>query len=97
MRALLELIDSAKKTLRLVYYMFVEDSAGERVRAALIEACRRGVSVSLTIDGFGSSASDGFLAPLEQAGADICRFQPRFGRRYLTPPNIGPWAVLKRV
>ncbi len=82
-RVLLDLIGEARHSLRLFYYMFAEDVIGREVRDALTAAAERGVSVSLTIDGFGSSASDAFLAPLEQAGATICRFLPRLGRRYL--------------
>ena len=83
MEALLALIANARSSLRLLYYIFAKDESGEKIRDALVEACLRGVNVSLTIDGFGSSATDAFLAPLAQAGADICRFLPRFGRRYL--------------
>lgn len=83
LRALLGLIARAKRSLRLLYYIFDEDDVGRQVRDALLEALARGVNVSLTIDGFGSSASDAFLAPLEDAGGSICRFQPRLGRRYL--------------
>jgi cardiolipin synthase len=83
MAALLALIEGARKSLRLFYYIFAQDESGRTVRDALIGACGRGVHVSLTIDGFGSSATDSFLQPLHQAGADICRFLPRFGRRYL--------------
>ena len=80
---LLALIDGAERTLRLLYYTFADDRAGARVRDALIAACRRGVKVSLIIDGFGSDPNDEFLKPLNDAGADLCRFLPRFGRRYL--------------
>ena len=80
---LLALIDGAERTLRLLYYTFAGDGAGARVRDALIAACRRGVKVSLIIDGFGSDPNDEFLKPLNDAGADLCRFLPRFGRRYL--------------
>ena len=81
--ALIGLIGNARRTLRLFYYMFAEDHAGTQVRDALLAATRRGVAVSLTIDSFGSTASDAFLRPLEAAGASICRFLPRLGRRYL--------------
>ena len=81
--ALLALIADARESLRLLYYMYDPDRVGTRVRDALIEAARRGVSVSLVVDGFGSSASDGFFQPLTDAGASLCRFQPRWGRRYL--------------
>jgi cardiolipin synthase A/B len=83
MEALLALIADASSSLRLLYYIFAKDESGEKIRDALIEACQRGVKVSLTIDGFGSSATESFLEPLALAGADICRFLPRFGRRYL--------------
>lgn len=83
LKALLALITDARSELRLFYYIFAKDGAGTQVRDALVEACRRGVRVSLTIDGFGSTATDSFLEPLAKAGADICRFLPHFGRRYL--------------
>lgn len=81
--ALLGLIGEAQRSLRLLYYIFDDDRAGTLVRDALIAARGRGVAVSLIIDGFGSDASDPFLQPLRDAGAEICRFIPRFGRRYL--------------
>lgn len=81
--ALIDLIDGAKTSLRLLYYIFAPDAAGTRVRDALVAAAARGVRVRLLLDGFGSTADDPFLAPLRDAGADICRFIPRLGRRYL--------------
>lgn len=35
-------------------------------------------------------------SPCQSAGAFIQGARDRFGRRYLTPPNIGPWATLPR-
>jgi cardiolipin synthase len=81
--ALISLIEGAQTSLRLLYYMFAEDNAGGRVRAALGRALARGVRVSLIIDGFGSDAPEAFFTPLEANGADICRFIPQWGRRYL--------------
>jgi cardiolipin synthase A/B len=81
--ALIDLIDRAKSKLRLLYYIYADDTAGRRLRAALLAALERGVSVSVIVDGFGSEAGKVFFAPLEAAGADVCRFIPRFGRRYL--------------
>jgi cardiolipin synthase len=81
--ALIALIDGARRSLRLLYYTYAPDRVGTRVRDALIEAANRGVSVSLVVDGFGSSAPDSFFQPLTDAGASICRFVPRWGRRYL--------------
>jgi cardiolipin synthase len=81
--ALLELIDSAKQSLRFLYYMFMDDSSGTRVRDALIAAAGRGVTVSLLVDGFGSTANRDFFRPLEGAGVAFCQFSPKYGRRYL--------------
>lgn len=81
--ALLELIAGARENLRLFYYMFEPDESGRLVRDALCAALARGVAVALVIDGFGSSVDGEFLKPLEDAGADVCLFHPRFGRRYL--------------
>lgn len=83
--ALLALIDEASRTLRILYYIYADDDSGRQVRAALLAARKRGVTVSLIVDGFGSdTASDAhFFDPLEVAGAEVCRFHPRFGRRYL--------------
>jgi cardiolipin synthase A/B len=83
--ALLALIEGARTSLRLLYYIFANDAAGLRVREAMIDAANRGVAVRLIVDGFGSDTTgdDAFLAPLKEAGADVCAFIPRFGRRYL--------------
>ena len=83
--ALIALIEGARTSLRLLYYIFAHDSAGMRVREAMIDAANRGVAVRLIVDGFGSDTTgdDNFLAPLKEAGVDVCAFIPRFGRRYL--------------
>jgi cardiolipin synthase A/B len=85
MDALLGLIRSATRTLRVLYYIYVDDSAGTAVRDALIEAAKRGVRVHLIVDGLGSehAAAHHFFDPLHAAGVDMCRFVPRWGRRYL--------------
>ena len=83
LKALIDLIDGAKHSLRLLYYIYTDDETGRQVRDAMTRALDRGVEVSLIVDGFGSSAKPGFFAPLEEKGADVCRFLPRFGRRYL--------------
>jgi cardiolipin synthase len=82
--ALITLIDGARHSLRLLYYIYVDDAAGQRVRAALAAARARGVAVYLIVDGFGSdrAVDQRFFEPLRAAGADVCLFVPRFGRRY---------------
>jgi cardiolipin synthase len=82
--ALLALIDGAKQSLRLLYYIYEPDKAGERIRKAILGAVDRGVAVSLLIDGFGSSDTpDDYFAELPKKGARFCRFNPSYGRRYL--------------
>jgi cardiolipin synthase len=81
--ALLDLIRSARESLRFLYYMINPDASATQVRDALVEACGRGVKVTVLIDGFGSDAGEDFFRPLVGAGCGFCRFSPRFGRRYL--------------
>ena len=82
--ALVGLIDGAKQSLRLLYYIFLGDASGERVRAAILRAIDRGISVALLIDGFGSADTpDDYFADMPKKGAKFCRFNPSYGRRYL--------------
>ena len=82
--ALVALIDGARTSVRLLYYIFAADSSGAKVRDALVRAVARGVEVSLLIDGFGSSKTpENYFNDLQKAGAKFCRFLPAYGRRYL--------------
>lgn len=83
--ALLALIDGARVSLRLLYYIYSDDAVGARVRDALTAAVGRGVRVTLIVDGLGSDPTydTGFFASLKSAGGGVCFFVPRFGRRYL--------------
>lgn len=82
--ALLALIDGARVSLKLYYYIFAADDSGARIRDALIAARRRGVAVTLMIDGFGSADTPAsFFAPLVEAGAHFGRFGTRRSTRYL--------------
>ena len=83
LRAILELIAGAQHSVRLLFYMFNPDWAGRLVRDALVEAAKRGVSVKLLIDGYGSTAEPKFFAGLEAAGGETCVFNPSYGARYL--------------
>jgi cardiolipin synthase len=83
LEALIDLIEGAKSSLRLLYYIYASDEAGRKVRDALGRALKRGVTVALIVDGFGSSAPPEFFAGIQADGADICRFLPKLGRRYL--------------
>jgi cardiolipin synthase A/B len=82
--ALLDLIDGAHRSLRLLYYIFADDESGARVRDALVRACGRGVDVVLMVDAFGSSdTSDSFFVPLREAGGKVAWFGAGWSTRYL--------------
>ena len=84
LEALIALIDGAQESLRILYYIWLSDETGRRVRDALVAATSRGVEVSMLLDGFGASAATpAFFKPLSDAGARFCRFVPRWSRRYL--------------
>lgn len=81
--AVMTLIEGAKKSLRLFFYMFADDRTGTEVREALIDARNRGVEVELMIDSFGSAdISDGFFSPLVEAGGRYHCFSKRWGWGY---------------
>ncbi|WP_336987351.1 phosphatidylserine/phosphatidylglycerophosphate/cardiolipin synthase family protein [Altererythrobacter aquiaggeris] len=80
---LITLIADAQSTLKVCFYIFAEDNAGQQVRDALIAAAERGVDVTLVLDGFGAGAGDEFFAPLSDAGGRYCKFSPRWSQRYL--------------
>jgi cardiolipin synthase A/B len=81
---LIALINGARQSLRLLYYIYTADGSGEAVRDALLRAMDRGVDVALLIDGFGSShTQETYFTELHDRGARFCRFNPAYGRRYL--------------
>lgn len=81
--ALIGLIEGAKTSVRLLYYMYRDDHAGQTVYQAMERALDRGIAVSLLIDGFGAYTPDQYFTPLVERGMTYCRFHPTFGRRYL--------------
>ena len=84
LETLLDLIDGAKCSVRLLYYIYTADRTGAAVRDALLRAIDRGVQVSLLIDGFGSNRTpESYFRELHERGARFCRFNPSYGRRYL--------------
>ena len=83
LEALLALIDGAKRSVRLIYYIYAQDQSGTLVYEAIERALDRGAQVSLLVDGFGLKASENFFSPLVAKGLVFCKFHPTFGRRYL--------------
>lgn len=81
---LLAMLDSARSSIRMCFYIFADDDCGRAVLAALMAARARGVEVALLIDSFGSKGtSDAMFAPLRHAGCRYCCFSPRWSARYL--------------
>ena len=83
--ALLELIDGARQSLRLLYYMYLADAfgrAGPRRRCS--RAIERGVD-GLAVDRRLRQQRDArrLFRRAAEAGARFCRFNPSYGRRYL--------------
>ena len=83
LKKLLAMIDGAASSVRMLFYMLDGDATGEAVRDALVRAARRGCTVRMVLDGFGSNIPPGFFRPLEEAGGSFCLFHPRLGARYL--------------
>ncbi|MFC0150475.1 phospholipase D-like domain-containing protein [Sphingobium scionense] len=82
--ALVALIDGARTSLKLYYYIFADDGSGRLICERLVAARARGVAVTLMIDGFGSSDTpDSLFAPLIAAGGHFGRFGTRRSTRYL--------------
>ncbi|KAK0335185.1 hypothetical protein LTR94_013823 [Friedmanniomyces endolithicus] len=82
--ALVRLIDGARTSLKLYYYIFADDGSGRLICERLVAARARGVAVTLMIDGFGSSDTpDSMFAPLIAAGGHFGRFGTRRSTRYL--------------
>ncbi|MGB3722422.1 MAG: phospholipase D-like domain-containing protein [Pacificimonas sp.] len=82
--ALMRLIASAKRDLRLLFYTFASDRCGRQVMDGLKAACERGVNVSLIVDDVGSlETDDGFFDPLEACGGRFREFQTNMLANYL--------------
>jgi cardiolipin synthase len=81
--ALVDLIDGAKHSVRMLYYIYTADRSGGAVYEAMHRALSRGVAVSLLVDGYGCNTPKDYFSPLIELGLEFCRFHPTFGRRYL--------------
>jgi cardiolipin synthase A/B len=75
--AMFAAIRAATKTIRFETYIYVADAVGDEVRAALIEACYRGVKVQVLVDALGSfNLPRAFWEPLVAAGGEFAFFNP---------------------
>jgi cardiolipin synthase len=75
--AMLAALDSARSSVCLEMYTYAPGPIGERLRAALVRAQRRGARVRVLVDGFGSiELPDDFWQPLRAAGGEARHFNP---------------------
>lgn len=67
-QSILEAIDKAKKYILFQFYIFNEDSTGEKFKEALIKKSKEGVKVFFLYDAIGSRLSNYFISELSEAG-----------------------------
>lgn len=83
--AVFSAIAEAQREVVIETFILFDDEVGRQLQQVLIEAGRRGVSIDLTVDGFGSPDLDAsFLAPMITAGVRVHVFEPGsrlFGKR----------------
>ncbi|MFA9441273.1 phospholipase D family protein [Uliginosibacterium sp. sgz301328] len=77
----ISMIEQAKHTLDLQYYIIRPDDTGHFLLAKLVEAARRGVRVRLLVDDIYTAGRDMDMAELaSQANIDVRVFNPFMGR-----------------
>jgi cardiolipin synthase len=75
--AVFEAIDGARDEVLIETFILFEDKVGHALREAMVRAARRGVRVTLLVDGFGSSdLGQAFISELADAGVHLCVFDP---------------------
>ena len=72
-----EAMRQAKSEILLETFIVFEDKVGAELQDVLIDAARRGVRVTASLDGFGcGELSSGYLAALSDAGVHLQMFDP---------------------
>jgi len=75
--AMLDAMESARRSIRLETYTYAPGNLGERFRAAAVRARQRGVEVKILVDALGSlNLPDAFWEPLRAAGGQFRWFNP---------------------
>jgi cardiolipin synthase len=89
-----EAIRNARREVLVETFIWFEDSVGYALRDALVEAAKRGATVDVTVDGYGTpTLSDEFLAPMLANDVRVFTFDPKptwFGVR------VNPFCRLHR-
>lgn len=71
-------IRRARVQVLIETFIVFEDKVGNALHRELIDAARRGVSIDLTVDGYGSAElTEPFLAALVEAGVRVHVFDPK--------------------
>lgn len=74
-------IEGARSSVYLETYIFAADSTGHLISSALQNAAKRGVTVRLLLDGFGSSElPQSWMDELRSAGVEVLWFRREVGR-----------------
>lgn len=76
--AVVQAIDAARSEVLVETFILFDDVVGQDIQQALIRAARRGVSVDLMVDGYGSDElSDAFIGAMTESGVRFHVFDPR--------------------
>jgi len=76
--AVVKAIDAASSEVLVETFILFDDVVGQDIQQALIRAARRGVSVDLMVDGYGSDElSDAFIGAMTESGVRFHVFDPR--------------------
>src|SRR5438067_3350084 len=75
--AVFDAIRGAQREVLIETFILFDDKVGRELRQVLIDAARRGVSIDLTVDGYGSpDLSEGFIGALVASGVRLHVFDP---------------------
>jgi len=81
--AMLELIETAEKTVNLEGYIFRDDEVGTQFAEALVAAAQRGVTVRLLVDWIGRLGTPySFFQAMSRGGVEVQIFNPPGFRRW---------------
>jgi cardiolipin synthase len=73
-----EVMEAARSEILLETFIWFDDEVGRQLHGVLLRAAQRGVSIDVTVDGYGSAnLSREFLDPLVEAGVRLHVFDPR--------------------
>jgi cardiolipin synthase A/B len=80
---MLEAVRAATSSVRLETYIFQDDTIGRRAREEMVKARKRGVTVRVLVDAFGSvELRDSFWNPLRAVGGEVRWFNPLGLKRF---------------